>query len=243
LDFDESKVYLTLLDKGPMTVLQISRATKISRTNVYRIADKLKEGGFLEEKVDSKKLLYPVGMHKLEMLVKEQENRAEFLRNILPDIATIIPAATSMSQPDTKVLFYRGVEGIKQMVWNTLQANNECVGYTYRSLKEIVGEEFAQKWEKEFTFRKLKFRDLIGDEYLQSVKDKNAETYKSDWFETRFISSDILDITHQVDIYNDVVAYYAWHEDEIFGVEIYNKKIAKLQKQLFEVVWRLGASL
>src|SRR5690606_24790627 len=129
LDFDESKVYLTLLDKGPMTVLQISRATKISRTNVYRIADKLKEGGFLEEKVDSKKLLYPVGMHKLEMLVKEQENRAEFLRNILPDIATIIPAATSMSQPDTKVLFYRGVEGIKQMVWNTLQANNECVGY------------------------------------------------------------------------------------------------------------------
>ena len=238
LGFEESKVYLALLDKGASTILELSRATKISRTNVYRLIDILKENGFVEESSEgSKRLFHPVGMHKLEMLVKEQESKAEFLRNIFPEISTIIPASNSISQPDTKVLFYKGEDGIKQMLWNTLNAKSECFSYTFNSFEELVGKDFLESWIREYNFRRLKFRDLIGNAKIL----KNGDY--SERFETRFITPDVMTIDHQRFIYGDVVAYFDYSEGQLFGVEIYNKKNAKLQKQLFEIVWRLGVEI
>ncbi|MBI5452275.1 hypothetical protein HY945_02345 [Candidatus Gottesmanbacteria bacterium] len=46
-----------------------------------------------------------------------------------------------------------------------------------------------------------------------------------------------------MDIYNEIVSIYHWHEGEIFGVEIYNEKVANMQRQLFEMVWRMAGKL
>ncbi|EKD96520.1 MAG: hypothetical protein ACD_24C00009G0001 [uncultured bacterium] len=43
-----------------------------------------------------------------------------------------------------------------------------------------------------------------------------------------------------MDIYNDVLALYNWHKGEVFGVEIYNDKITAMQKQIFEVLWKMA---
>lgn len=43
-----------------------------------------------------------------------------------------------------------------------------------------------------------------------------------------------------MDIYNDVIGIYSWHEGEVFGVEIYNEKVATMHKQLFEIVWKIA---
>ncbi len=44
-------------------------------------------------------------------------------------------------------------------------------------------------------------------------------------------------IKFEVDIYDDVVAYYNWHDGEVFGIEIYNKDIAEFQRTYFEMMW------
>jgi len=245
LSFDQSKIYIALIEKGEMSVLEISRLTSLSRTNVYRHIEDLKTLGLVEEVLkDAKKVIMPVGVHKLELIVREQESKAEFLRKIMPELSSIISTTSSLSQPGTKVLLYRGVEGIKQMVWNTLKANKECVGYTFRMLSEIVGDKFDSEWRAEFAFRKLKFRDVISDSYLASLQESaKKDSYNKLLFQTRYLVPSILDVTHQMDIYNDVVAFYTWYDDEVFGVEIYNDKIAKLQKQLFELAWSSAREL
>lgn len=245
LDVDQSKIYLTLLDYPGITILQLSRESRISRTNVYRLVDDLKSIGLVEEiQRDSKKLLYPVGTHKLELIVKEQESKSEFLRKILPELTSLITSSESITQPGTKIQVYKGVEGIKQMVWNTLRTNKECVGFTFRSLKEIVGENFEKEWREEYIKRKLIFRDLVSDSYLASLAGDNTalEEFKSH-FRTRYIPKTVLDINHQVDIYNDVVAFYLWYDTEIFGVEIYNRRISDMQKQLFELAWEKASEV
>lgn len=60
------------------------------------------------------------------------------------------------------------------------------------------------------------------------------------YFQSGYIPSALLNFNHQVDIYNNVVSFYNWHEGEVFRVEIYNDKIARMHKQLFEIVWKLG---
>lgn len=242
LSFDQSKIYISLLDEPGVTILQLSRNSKISRTNVYRIVEELVKLGLIDEiKRDGKKLLFPVGAHKLELIVKEQESKVELMRNVLPELSALITSSETINQSGTKVQLYKGVEGVKQMVWNTLRANKECVGFTFRSLKEIVGEQFEQDWRREFITRKLKFRDIVSDSFLASTIGEEQKLSSVDSvFRTKYLPKTTLDINHQVDIYNNVVVYYLWTDSEIFGLEIYNLRIADMQRQLFELAWEKG---
>jgi hypothetical protein len=45
-------------------------------------------------------------------------------------------------------------------------------------------------------------------------------------------------ITISQDIYDDVVAYLSWRDNEVFGIEIYNRNIANNQRHFFEKLWK-----
>ncbi|MBI4067093.1 helix-turn-helix domain-containing protein [Candidatus Gottesmanbacteria bacterium] len=236
---EESAIYSTLLEKGPQTVLEISRNSGLDRTGVYRHLEKLQSRGIIEEIIDENRKMYAAAdMSALEFLVKEKENQVRKLQESLPLIDKIITSREGDHQPGTKVLFYRGKDGIKQQVWNTLRADKICLGYTYRKLGELIGD-FYIRWLDEWVARKLLFRDIYSDDYLKSLKVQTINPHiPPGHFESRYISPDVLNINHQYDIYNDVISIYNWHEGEVFGVEIYNQKIADMQRQLFEIVWQ-----
>lgn len=240
LEKDESSIYLSLSKLGISTPLEISRDTKIDRARVYRRLESMKKRGLVHEVIGEKRKMYEArGIEKLHEILQTKKMKLEGLQKSFNDVKAYLTAHVGLHEAETKVVFYRGRSGIKQLVWNVLRAETEVVGYTYRALIEITGEKFRRRWRDEFIRRGLRMRDLYSDKYLRSRKGrKEQETWvPENVFENRYVSSDILDIDHQLDIYNDVVAYYNWYEGEVFGVEIYNRKVAKMQKQLFEVVW------
>lgn len=235
LDAEETHLFLILNTHELLTVLSLSRLTGINRTRVYRILEKLQTMGLIDEVIDQKrKMIRTVGVDTLEFLVKDQETKTKYLREIFPLVSPFL-SCTKGNQSETKVLFYRGKEGIRQQVWNTLRTKGELVGYSYRPLDELIGDYYG-KWYEEWDKRQLKMRDIYSDEYIQAKK----QTLPIKGIQSRYISSRILNINHQVDIYNDVISSYNWYEGEVFGVEIYNEKIALMQKQLFEIVWKLA---
>jgi sugar-specific transcriptional regulator TrmB len=239
LDSQDVTVYLQLTTRGQMTVLEASKSTGIPRTQLYRILDSMKKRGFVEEIVDEHRTLYQVvSTDILERLVKNREELVQSLRHQLPTVLSELTANIGMGSGETTVKFYRGKEGIRQMVWHTLRADAEIVGYTYRKIDEIIGKQFEADWREAFIAKGLTFRDIYSDVYLESIGgisglDKETPTYSS----SRFISQKILDIRIQMDIYNDVVAQYTWEGKDVFGVEIYNPMLVSFQKQMFELVW------
>jgi len=54
---------------------------------------------------------------------------------------------------------------------------------------------------------------------------------------SRVLEAATCPIKFEMDTYNDVVAYYNWHEGEVFGIEIYNKDITDFQRYFFEMLW------
>lgn len=236
----ESLLFNTLLRSGPQTTLNLAKLTKINRTTVYRLLESLKNHGAVEEIVDAyRKMAKAADLNQIELLLSEKETKLKYLRNLFPYVTSFFSnQGNTVSHPDTKVLYYRGKEGILRQVWNTLRAEKELVGYTYRPLNELIGDYYL-KWREEWINRKLILRDIYSDEYLKSRKSHNEDslTHPENCFSSHYIPSTILNINHQVDIYNNVVSYYNWFEGEIFGVEIYNDKIAAMQKQIFELVW------
>ncbi len=244
LNTEEVMLYSALTEKGALSILQLSRTTGINRTKVYRIIEKLHQIGLVEEIIDEhKKLIRTAGIDKLELLVREEEAQAKKLREVFPSISNILSGNPVLHQPGTKVLFYRGKEGVRQQVWNTLKTKGELLGYSYRPLEELIGE-YYRKWYEEWIKRNLKMRDIYSDSYIEGKKSAKQKIdsldFKSHNIISRYIPSKILDISHQMDIYNDVVSIYHWYDGEIFGVEIYNEKVASMQKQLFEIVWKMA---
>ncbi len=239
LDHFEASIYLALVEHGILTPLELARITGIDRAKIYRRLEDMQVRGLVEDVVDEKRrMARAVDFKRLEELLAAKEDDTKKMRENFPEFLTFLSAQVGKSDPETKVLFYRGKSGLKQMIWNNLRAEKEVVGYTYRQVLEFVGLGFINKWNEEFQRRGLHFRHVYSDHYLESTRKlKRKSEYSDKYFEGRYIPKKILDIDHQVDIYNDVVAYYNWYEGDVFGVEIYNRKIARMQKQLFEMVW------
>jgi len=235
LESREIEAFNCLLERGIMTTLELSRFTKIPRTTLYRIIESLKIKGVVEEVVEEYVAkVQTAPLSRLEFLVAQHKERANTLVSLFPNIQQIITSTQSVSQPDTKVLMYRGREGIRQMVWNVLEAKKEVVGYTYRHLDDFAGKRFMDRFRTEFVERKLKGRDILSDNYYKSLTGRD---YQWKQWTSRYIKPNVLTIDHQLDIYNDVTAVYNWHEGEVFGVEIHNAKVARMQRQIFEIVW------
>lgn len=240
---ESSDIYLALLGKTAQTAGQLAAVTKIPKTTIYRRIEELIKLGLVEKKIEEYKKEYfasPADILRLLVIKKEQEARE--LTEEFPLISKMLITEAQNTDPETKVLYYRGKSGIQQMLWNALKTNKYgLVGYTYRTLTDIVGGDFAKQWNDEFVNRGFTARDLYSIEFIKSKKDPKKQE-EGNWgaWKSRYIDPKILDIKHQLDIYNDVVGIYNWHEGDVFGVEIYNAKVADMQRQIFEVLWKLG---
>ena len=78
--------------------------------------------------------------------------------------------------------------------------------------------------------------NIVDDSYGYTELDKTYMTV----YEHRAIDPKILEIKHDTYIYGDVFAYYYHYQGEYFGVEIHNKEIAKTERQMFEILWRMA---
>jgi sugar-specific transcriptional regulator TrmB len=241
IEAEPAKIYLYLVGKTTQTAHQIAKNVEIPKTTVYRRLEELIKIGLVTENIDEYKKEYAAApIENLSLLVGKRDIEAKELLSQLPHISQLLTLNQTNQDPETKVLFYRGRDGIQQMNWNALKAKEEILGYTYRAWEEIVGKEFVQKFLEEYSLSKFSIKELYSDSLEKSWDNTKYQHYNWPRWQGRYLSPKILDINHQMDIYNNVVAIYNWHDGEIFGVEIYNQKVATMQKQIFEVLWKLG---
>ncbi|MBI3577292.1 hypothetical protein HY086_04605 [Candidatus Gottesmanbacteria bacterium] len=238
----QARGYVALLTQGPLTTLGLSRSLGEPRTSTYRLLESLKEAGVVEEVVEAERMkAQAVSVDRLERMLAAKEEEVKKLRSQLPDVLKIIHGGRNLKQPGTQVLFYRGVSGMKQMIWNVLRAK-DFRGYVYQNWNDVVGDRFVEQWSRDFEATGVKARDICSDEYL---RNRLTSRFIGNWdnWTRRYVPSSVLTIDHQIDIYNNVVAYYYWEEKEIFGVEIYNERVSRLQKQLHDVLWKMATPM
>lgn len=240
LNEKEILIYQALNQHGELSILQLSRILQLPRTNVYRKIENMKAQGIVDEVVDEYSTrIRAANWEEIEFLYNQKRREYEQYKKLLPQIKNTIIDLTQTADKFTKVLYYRGKEGIARMSWQALYTKDEFRGYTFRQYAEILEkketERFRDRWKETGKFG----REIYSDEQLESVKE-NPDLDTGHWenWETRYISPKILTINHQLDIYNDIVAIYRWHDNEIFGVQIINEKVANFQKQLFDLAWK-----
>lgn len=239
---EEIKLYTSIFQKGPVTLLEASRLSGLDRTKLYRIVDPLIKKKLIEEVPQYKRrTIKACDITTIELLIKEKELQDQYLINTLPSFSH---ALGTLSQPlqESKVIYYKGVEGIRQMTWNILRCKGLFRTYSYRFWDDILGAPFVLKLNERMLEQNFKIHDLYSDQYIKFKEEwlksgKGKPKGNWDFWYSRYVPEKILTINQNIDVYNDVVSYYYWQGKETFGVEIYNQRVADFHKQMHDIVW------
>lgn len=236
---EQALVYLFLLQNGPDTVLAISRGLKTGRTKLYPLLEDLAEKQLITIHERHYGTSYEAQAPAvIEFLVNEHERKAESLRSSLPAALNILKGFENNSPATTKIIEYRGIDGLKQMNFNLSKATSEYRVFELAGLDKHLGKHFADKMRERYIERGLKSFDLTNNPSRTLEPGSENPSAK-----VAYIDPKIFKIEFETYVYDNCVGLLNYEQDDIFGVEIYNEKLAHQQKRLFDLVWRQAEAL
>lgn len=244
LNEDEIAIFISLSNEEEKSAHQISKATNIPRTSVYRTLENLIEKKLVESIISDNGNKYRVvKANKLEILKNEKRQEVEEFEHSISSIENYLQSLAP-SLPKTQIRYYQGPEGIKQIMWNALKAEKDCVGYSIFGRIEVVGKAFIARYNEEFERRKITDKVIISKKEIGRVKDfVNKGSLHKSFVNIRVISNKNFYVSGDTMIYNNIYSVSFWKHGEIIAVEIENPEIVKVQRGIFETLWDISTPL
>lgn len=242
LSTGEAQIYLALLENGSLSALQISRRIHMGRTKVYRLLDKLIAKDLVAQQTDEvgfKFLASPP--EKFRQLLSQQQADITSLQQSLPQLITTLKQHTGSAHPGSKVLFYRGRSGLKQVNFNLLRAKKEFLSYETATAEVSIGHKDAEELRRQLVKRQITARNLMNVKKIAPFT-KVTSMVRNYW-SIRYTNPKSLAITADVFIYNNVYAMCHYYDHDVFCVEIYNQHLANMQRQIYELLWKQARPL
>lgn len=239
LEPEIAELYLALHSHGPQTISELSRNARVERTRIYRLIDKLLASNLIEVETHYKRgIIKAAPIANLHILINEKEQELKSLQDELGLIEQVL-ARNTLSSPTTRVQFYHGPEGIRQMQWNLFRSQGEILTIMHRPMQTITGSKFFERWAENWNAGSYTDRLICDSTFLEESNTWHDAHPGSGVkaHDLRLLPASVMELTFGQDIYNDVVAFYNWHDNEVFGVELYNAEIANAQKVFFETLW------
>lgn len=238
LNPDEARLYLYLWENGSNSALKISRDLKLARTKVYRILDKLMNLGLVMVKLgDRGQRFEAANPQQLEMLVNQKEIETANLKKHLQELEQELMALSQIGGQQSKVLYYEGIEGLKQVTWNSLKAKGELLTLEIRDMDAFFDHDYAENLRLKFIERKINIRTLTNAVKIPPWTEVGGEMIKNYW-QIRNLPETQMKIKFEILIYNNVYVMYRYQNKEVFCVEIYNQELADMQRQIFSYMWQ-----
>ena len=134
----EAKLYLTLLQTGPITVRDLAANVDVKRTTAYLYVDQLVEKGLALKLVQgSKKLVSAEEPKNLEILIEKKLKQAQEVKHSFPDILSSLNATISQQEMkhEAEIKYYKGKNGVRKIYEESLQAGEVR---SYVSVEEIA---------------------------------------------------------------------------------------------------------
>ena len=238
LDQEQAFVYIYLQENGPSTVLAISRGLKTGRTKLYPALDEMVEKQVIAVHERHYGTTYEaLPPENLEFLVAEYERRASGLRHNLKAAVNALNSSRDISPATSKILEYKGVEGLKQVNFNMMNnADGEYFVFEKENLSKHKGmtKHFAERMHELQVKRGLIGHDLTNNPKWSISLDVPGMKKLS---KAAYVDPKVFEIQFEMYVYNNVVTLLSYDPDDILCVEIHNPALAAQQKQLFKLAW------
>ena len=152
-------IYLALYTHGPQTISALARNARVERTKIYRLIDTLMESNLIEVETAHKRgIMRAAPISNIRILIAQREHD---LRSLQDDLELLEQTLTrnTLSDPTTRVQFYHGPEGYKQMLWNETRATTEVLAITRTIMQPHTGRQFYERFANTCNANGVRFRD------------------------------------------------------------------------------------
>jgi len=235
-----SDIYAALLLYGPQTISQLARASAVERTRIYRSLHELQALQLVEiELQPHRQIIRPAPITNLHNMVAAKKASLESLTT---DIRTFQADFIKgpRANPATSVQFYKGTEGIEQMLWNQTRAKGEILSLLSENIQSHTGRAFFERWVERCNKNGIVSRSIVDDRFIGAQKRWYGGKMNHslvNWTAHK-MPAKMSSVPHRTTVYDDVTTYFSWQDSDSFGIEIHNQNIADTQRQAFELLWQ-----
>jgi sugar-specific transcriptional regulator TrmB len=235
LSRQESVIYLSALKLGVAKVSEIAKKANAKREAAYYTLKLLQEKGYISEVIKSGVKYYSAIQPKkiLEIIEEEKREKTESIKDVLPELESLQKIA--FTRP--KVEVYEGVEGFKTITSRLVEKENQkiCCYVTENILHFLP--TFHLQFRRRRKERNVSLR-LITErtKYMQEIKKKDKEELRV----TRFADKIMKGIDVAFFILDEALIIIRANEKEQVGVYIKEASVAKLQRHIFEELWKVA---
>lgn len=227
----EAAIYRTLFQRGANSVSVLAHLTKIKRTSVYDILKSLLARGLIVSFQQASTTYFAIDdVQKLELEQKEKLSTAHELITELK--------ANALSTANMQVTYYRGKEGYRQMYEDMLAANPKEFNAWMNpdNFYQGIDSEREVAWTLERIKKNIYARLLLIDsKQSRAMQREDKKLFR----EIELIPAKAFPFESSCILYDDHVTFFHTEKSDFTGVRIHHPEMFKLQKQIFEMCWRL----
>ncbi len=236
----ETKVYLALVKIGSTTIGPIVDESKVSRSKIYHILDKLNKKGLVTSIIKGKTYYYnATNPQKILDYINYKKNE---LSQLEEDAHTLIPELESIQsfagfRDEAEV--YRGLEGVKAARDISLRVLNKGDVIRVFGSDKVAQDAMPAYWSD---FHKKRVKLGIKGKYL--MKEDSREPLDSIKKSPGLIEIKYLPVTRPVyiDIFADYVITSVMVPGYYVAFLIRNQYIADYYREWFDQLWKDGKS-
>ena len=231
LSENESKVYMALLDNGPLPVNRMHEETGIDRRNIYDVLNKLISKGLVTFAIENKKRIFQITSPKRIMLFLEEQkqhinDKKKIASKILSKLERKFEARTSSVEAE----IYRGYEGIKTIWEDTLNYKEAMMigagGFGY--------DRMPRYW---IAFNRKRIKRGIRWKELVIERMRNHPMLKEKLIESKFLPKELTGPPNVIWIYGNKVTNILWLETTPIAFVVNDKEIAESYRVYFKFLW------
>lgn len=236
LSDDQALIYKELLKSGPLKAGAINKKTPLKRGLVYKVLDQLIDLNLVEKVGQPGETATFKPKHPLQLKTL-LEQKAQQTREAAVTLEATLPSLVSefnLISGRPGVEYYEGVEGVKKVALDSLNATSEILQFVDVEAVEKYYKEINEEYIKERQKLNKKKRIIVtgsdyNKEYFSKLHDKLTDA--------RYINYNMQDFGAMMMIYDNKISYITLHPEYMMGVIIENPLIAKMQRQLFNYTW------
>ncbi|HLD98353.1 MAG TPA: helix-turn-helix domain-containing protein [Candidatus Nanoarchaeia archaeon] len=225
---EEVEVYLAMLKLGSSLASSISEETKINRSHIYQLLERLITKGFVSYVIkENRKYFSPINPEKIIEIIKEREQK---MRNILPTLVGL----TNFEKNKPVVEIFEGKEGIKTILNDILKIKKEWLAFGSSGKGQEVLSFYAEHWEEEREKLKISLRGIL-DSSESGIK-RGKEIAQRKYTEIKYVHKEYSNPSSTW-IYGERMAFVIWRKEHSFAIRIINKEISDNFRKHFEILW------
>ena len=232
LSESEISIFLALLQSGPSSVQEISRASGINRVTIYSALGSLEKKGLVAEtKKGARRRFVAERPDELKSIIEEKEDEIQKINLDLENLVLPVLKAINLNEKNKpEIRFYEGLEGIYRAYENMLEAKDIIGCGSYDSVLKVSPWKEEERYIHRLKHKKVFYRAILEDTELNR---RFAEVGKG-IAHFKFLEAGVK-LSADIHAYRDEVALMSYEKVNVTVIR--DETITKSIKTLLEFMW------